>query len=61
VPGGEEGAGANRQVLSELVGLLADNRLEIPISASYPLTAVQDAYRQLETGHVRGKIVLMPW
>jgi len=30
------------------------------VAATYPLSAVQDAYRQLETGHILGKIVLIP-
>jgi NADPH:quinone reductase-like Zn-dependent oxidoreductase len=53
-------AGASPEVLTELARLIADRRLEIPIAATYPLSAVQEAYRQLETGHVRGKIVLLP-
>jgi D-arabinose 1-dehydrogenase-like Zn-dependent alcohol dehydrogenase len=32
----------------------------VPIAAVYPLANVQDAYRELEHGHVRGKIVLVP-
>jgi NADPH:quinone reductase-like Zn-dependent oxidoreductase len=28
--------------------------------ATFPLSQVQDAYRRLETGHIRGKIVLIP-
>jgi NADPH:quinone reductase-like Zn-dependent oxidoreductase len=53
-------AAATADVLAELAGLVADGRLEIPIAATFPLADVQDAYRQLETGHIRGKIVLLP-
>lgn len=47
------------QILAELVDLVAGGRLEVPIAACYPLTEVREAYRQLEGGHVRGKIVLV--
>ncbi len=47
-------------VLQELVDLLADGSLELPIAKTYPLEAVQDAYRDLEQRHTRGKIVLVP-
>jgi NADPH:quinone reductase-like Zn-dependent oxidoreductase len=52
--------GANAADLSELVTRLADGRLELPVAATYPLAAVQDAYAQLEQRHTRGKIVLLP-
>ncbi len=50
---------AEPAVLSELVQLVAAGRLEVPIAATYPLAQVREAYRQLEGGHVRGKIVLV--
>jgi NADPH:quinone reductase-like Zn-dependent oxidoreductase len=53
-------AGASAEVLAELAELIAGGRLEVPVAATFPLTEVRDAYRQLEQGHVRGKIVLMP-
>jgi NADPH:quinone reductase-like Zn-dependent oxidoreductase len=53
-------AAATADVLAELAGLVADGRLDIPIARSYPLAEVQDAFRALETGHIRGKIVLRP-
>ncbi len=54
------GAAANKAVLAELTGLLAGGELEIPIARVYPLEQVRDAYRELEHGHTRGKIVLVP-
>jgi NADPH:quinone reductase-like Zn-dependent oxidoreductase len=54
------GAGASAAALAELAGLIADGKLEIPIAAAYPLAGVRDAYRELEHGHTRGKIVLLP-
>jgi NADPH:quinone reductase-like Zn-dependent oxidoreductase len=53
-------AGASAAVLAELAGLIDSGRLEIPIAGVYPLANVQDAYRELEKGHTRGKIVLKP-
>jgi NADPH:quinone reductase-like Zn-dependent oxidoreductase len=45
-------------VLAELAGLIAAGQLEVPIAGTFPLSGVQDAYRYLEQGHVRGKVVL---
>jgi NADPH:quinone reductase-like Zn-dependent oxidoreductase len=53
-------AGARAEVMAELAGLIASGRLDIPIAASYPLTQVRDAYRELEQRHTLGKIVLIP-
>jgi NADPH:quinone reductase-like Zn-dependent oxidoreductase len=52
--------GASADVLAELVGLIVDGRLEIPIAKTYPLTEVREAYRDLEQRHTLGKIVLKP-
>jgi NADPH:quinone reductase-like Zn-dependent oxidoreductase len=53
-------AAANAQVLAELVRLIEQGALEVPIAHVYPLEQVQDAYRELEHRHTRGKIVLVP-
>jgi NADPH:quinone reductase-like Zn-dependent oxidoreductase len=53
-------AGASAGVLAELAGLVAAGKLEIPIAATFPLAQVRDAYTELERGHTRGKIVLIP-
>ncbi|HTI35677.1 MAG TPA: NADP-dependent oxidoreductase [Miltoncostaea sp.] len=53
-------AGARPEVIAELAARLADGRLDMPVAATYPLDRVRDAYRELERGHVRGKIVLIP-
>ena len=47
-------------VLAELADLAAAGTVEVPIAATYPLDKVQDAYRELEQRHTRGKIVLRP-
>jgi NADPH:quinone reductase-like Zn-dependent oxidoreductase len=53
-------AAASASVLAGLAGLIAAGQLEIPVAAVFPLADVQDAYRRLEQGHLRGKIVLVP-
>jgi NADPH:quinone reductase-like Zn-dependent oxidoreductase len=52
--------GARPEVLAELAALVAKGELELPVAATYPLERVQDAYRELERRHTRGKIVLVP-
>ena len=53
-------AGGSASTLAQLAALIAAGELEVPIAATFPLSQVQDAYRQLELGHIRGKIVLIP-
>ena len=52
--------GASAANLAELAQLVAAGELEVPIAATYPLEEVSEAYARLATGHVRGKIVLLP-
>jgi len=52
--------GARAEVLSELAGLIAAGRLEIPIAKVYHLDEVREAYTELEQRHTHGKIVLVP-
>jgi NADPH:quinone reductase-like Zn-dependent oxidoreductase len=49
---------ASAAVLAELAGLVARGDLEVPVTATFPLDQVQDAYRRLDQGHLLGKIVL---
>lgn len=51
---------ASVDVLAELAGFVESGALEIPIARAYPLSEVREAYRELEQGHTRGKIVLLP-
>jgi NADPH:quinone reductase-like Zn-dependent oxidoreductase len=60
VKGEGNAAGASAGTLAELAALIADGDLEVPIAATYPLAEVRAAYGELEGGHVRGKIVLIP-
>jgi NADPH:quinone reductase-like Zn-dependent oxidoreductase len=52
-------AGASADVLAELAALIAAGKLEVPVTATFPLSQVQDAYRRLAQGHLLGKIVLL--
>lgn len=47
-------------MLAELADLIAAGELEVPIAATYPLAQVREAFACLATGHLRGKIVLLP-
>jgi NADPH:quinone reductase-like Zn-dependent oxidoreductase len=51
---------ASAALLSEVVALVADGSLEIPIAHTYRLDQVRDAYRELAERHTHGKIVLLP-
>jgi NADPH:quinone reductase-like Zn-dependent oxidoreductase len=50
----------NASLLAEMVQLVADGDLEIPIARTYPLDRVRDAFRELADRHTHGKIVLIP-
>ncbi len=51
---------ATAELLAELVGMVADGSLEIPVADTFPLDQVRDAYRVVERRHTHGKIVLLP-
>lgn len=46
--------------LAELAALAADGVLQVEIAETFDLAHAADAYRALETGHTRGKIVVRP-
>ena len=46
--------------LAELAAMIDAGDLEVPIARVYPLSEVRDAYTEVQTGHVHGKIVLTP-
>ena len=53
-------AGTSPEVLAELAALAAAGDLVVDVAATYPLEQVREAFAALETGHTRGKIVLVP-
>lgn len=46
--------------LDRLAALVVTGDIEIEIEATYRLDDVVEAYERLETGHVRGKVVIVP-
>ncbi len=55
--GGDEIRAAARP---ELLRLAADGQLEVTVDRTFPLDEVGEAHRYLQTGHARGKVVLLP-
>jgi len=51
---------ATAPLLAEIVGMVEEGSVEIPIARTFPLDRVRDAYRELGERHTRGKIVLLP-
>jgi len=44
--------------LGALAALVVSGRIELPIAAAYPFDRVREAFERLESGHLRGKVVL---
>ncbi|MFH8381862.1 zinc-binding dehydrogenase [Kitasatospora sp. NPDC018058] len=53
------GSRRSPQRLAELAALVADGKLTVHIRKTLPLAQAAEAHRELETGHGRGKIVLI--
>ncbi|QLE72937.1 NADP-dependent oxidoreductase [Streptomyces rectiverticillatus] len=47
-----------KERLAELTALYAEGKLRVEVSKTFPLEQAADAHREMETGHVRGKIVI---
>ena len=45
--------------LDALAALVVSGDLELPIAATFEFGRVADAFRRLETGHLRGKVVIV--
>ncbi|MFP7834328.1 NADP-dependent oxidoreductase [Marisediminicola sp. LYQ134] len=58
--GGGSGGAADIEVLAAVAHAVADGTVRIPIEARFDLEHAAEAYRRLETGHLRGKIVVVP-
>jgi len=57
---GAQGVGnpqATMEQFAEVVRLVADGAITVPVDAVYPLERLAEAYEHLETGHVRGKVI----
>jgi NADPH:quinone reductase-like Zn-dependent oxidoreductase len=44
----------------EVLALVADGKLEVTVDKVFPLEQAAEAHRYLQTGHARGKVVLVP-
>lgn len=44
----------------DLIALAADGKLEVTVDKVFPLNEAPEAHRYLQTGHARGKVVLVP-
>jgi NADPH:quinone reductase-like Zn-dependent oxidoreductase len=53
-------AAASTKALAEVASLVASERIEVPIAATYLWARVREAYDQLELRHTCGEIVLIP-
>jgi hypothetical protein len=47
------------EALAQVAGLLAQNKLVIKVQ-TFPFDRAAEAYRISQSGHVRGKLVLVP-
>ncbi|SBW28935.1 NADPH:quinone reductase [Candidatus Protofrankia californiensis] len=48
------------QAIQDILGLIKDGRLQVPIWRTYPLTEAAAALEASRAGHLGGKIVLLP-
>jgi NADPH:quinone reductase-like Zn-dependent oxidoreductase len=48
------------QALRDILALMADGRLRVPIWRTFPLTEAAAALQVSQSGHLGGKIVLLP-
>jgi NADPH:quinone reductase-like Zn-dependent oxidoreductase len=55
--GGQEIRDASR---ADVIALAADGKLEVTVDKTLPLDEASEAHRYLQTGHARGKVVLVP-
>jgi NADPH:quinone reductase-like Zn-dependent oxidoreductase len=56
---GAGGADASLDDLAHVAALVAAGELDVPVDSVYPIERVQEAYRHLAAGHLRGKIVVV--
>jgi NADPH:quinone reductase len=56
----EQKAEAARRVEDQVLPLLADGRLRVPVAATFGLDAAQEAYDRFAAGGKLGKLVLLP-
>jgi NADPH:quinone reductase-like Zn-dependent oxidoreductase len=58
---GADGGQAIRDAArADVIALAADGKLEVTVDKTLPLEEAPEAHRYLQTGHARGKVVLVP-
>ncbi len=50
----------SREDLADLANLINTGDLKVDLAGTYPFDRAADAYRELQQGHVRGKLVVTP-
>ncbi len=56
---GGMGTGRAVHALAEIGDLIEAGRFSLPVARTFPLEQIAEAHRESETGHVRGKLVLL--
>ena len=59
-PGADPGTEIRMQARLELVDRVAAGTLHVVVARTYPLADVAAAHRESASGHVRGKLALLP-
>jgi NADPH:quinone reductase-like Zn-dependent oxidoreductase len=59
-PGADPGYAVRAVGRQEVLRLLEDGTIDIPVERTYSLAEVADAHRASIAGHVRGKVVVVP-
>lgn len=52
-------AAASAEVMADLLQMVVDGEIEVPIAKTFPLSEVREAFRFLADEHHRGKVVLI--
>ncbi|MFV8312404.1 NADP-dependent oxidoreductase [Mycobacteroides chelonae] len=59
-PGADAGTEIRLAARPELIRLAGNGELKVTIDRTYPLTEARQAHEYVQTGHARGKIILLP-
>ncbi|MGC5168158.1 NADP-dependent oxidoreductase [Luteimicrobium sp. DT211] len=59
-PGSDPGTAVRQASIPVLLRLVADRRLRVAVTVTYPLDRTSDAHRAGRDGHTRGKVVVVP-
>lgn len=59
-PGADAGNDIRDAARADLARLAGDGTLRVVVAATYPLSDVAEAHRQIASGHTTGKLILLP-